>query len=436
MVFKKGKFISYIDEDNGLHMHLRIDPDGNGVLIINASVVVYLNRTAAFYVECFLKEMKPEKVAKKAVRKFKGLTREKAIQDYTRVINNVLSLAYSKVCPISSLGFEKVEPFSMRPSAPYRVDLALTYRCNNKCIHCYSSSPDASKEKGELSTKKWRKIIDKLFDVGVPQITFTGGEPTLRRDLVELISYTQKKGLVSTLVTIGRRLADKEYLRMLVEAGLDGIQITLESADPEVHDSITRVKGSWRETVEGIKNAVKEKVYIDVNMTLMKHNIAGIEKWVKFLHELGVENISANKVIYSGKAIELVEDLEPPVNDVEEALVRIKDLAEDLGMKFTWYGVTRYCELNPLELGLGIKSCSAALITLAVEPDGTVIPCQSYFRPLGNILRDKWEKIWNNPLAITLREAKYAPEKCFKCPLFNTCRGGCPLEYEVKKVVG
>ncbi len=424
---KKTRFLSHIDEKTGLHMHLRLNPDRTGVLVINASKVIYLNKTAAFYVEQMFKGASPEEAAKRARRKFKNVTLEEAEQDYRDVINKILSLAFSKVCPISSLGFHRVDPFNFKPSAPYRVDLALTYDCNNACIHCYSSSPRKTSTK-ELSTKQWTKVIDKLFNVGVPYVSFTGGEPTLRPDLKELIAYAQKKGLVTGLVTNGRRLSNAQYLHKLVEAGLDSIQITLESPDPEVHDKITGVKGSWKETVEGIKNTVKENVYLDVNMTLTKLNIRHVKKWVVFLSELGVENISINKLIYSGKALRLVKDLEPPLNEVKEVLAKVKELAEDYGMKFTWYGVTRYCELNPLELDLGIKTCSAALLTLAIEPDGTVIPCQSYFVPLGNILKDKWDKIWFNELCIKLRNREYAPQKCRKCPHFHVCGGGCPLE--------
>ncbi|MFH0748586.1 MAG: SPASM domain-containing protein [Candidatus Bathyarchaeota archaeon] len=99
-------------------------------------------------------------------------------------------------------------------------------------------------------------------------------------------------------------------------------------------------------------------------------------------------------------------------------------------MDFTWYTPTQYCILNPLQLELGIKSCSACKISMCTEPDGTVIPCQSYFKPLGNILTDGWKKIWTNPLCLELRSRKYAPEKCQDCPQLSTCGAGCPLKLQ------
>jgi radical SAM protein with 4Fe4S-binding SPASM domain len=80
-----------------------------------------------------------------------------------------------------------------------------------------------------------------------------------------------------------------------------------------------------------------------------------------------------------------------------------------------------------MQLELGVKGCTAALYNMCVEPDGAVIPCQSYYQPIGNLLTDPWDSIWNNDLALTLRERKYIPDKCTGCSLIGECGGGCPL---------
>ena len=81
-------------------------------------------------------------------------------------------------------------------------------------------------------------------------------------------------------------------------------------------------------------------------------------------------------------------------------------------------------------MGLGVKSCTAAMINMCVGPAGDVYPCQSYFQSLGNILAVEWDKIWNNPLAVKLRKREYAEPKCKECPQLQVCGGGCPLELE------
>ncbi|MHC1604964.1 MAG: SPASM domain-containing protein [Candidatus Methanofastidiosia archaeon] len=80
------------------------------------------------------------------------------------------------------------------------------------------------------------------------------------------------------------------------------------------------------------------------------------------------------------------------------------------------------------EMGLGLKCCSAARINVTVEPDGTVIPCQSWFEPMGNILKDPWDTIWNSELAKNIRAKTYMPPECAKCAMYENCTAGCPLE--------
>ncbi len=412
-------------EYRGLRLHLRLEKDGSGVLVINASRVLFLNKTATEIVHGFTRGESEDETVRRILRRYK-VDAETARKDYKDTLFTINTFAKtSDVCPVSYLNVEKIEPFQKELSAPYRMDLALTYRCNNKCIHCYAGGP---KQTSELSTEEWFSVIGKLHDLGIPHIVFTGGEPTLREDLAALITQTQKLELVSGLVTNGRKLKDKAYLQSLIDAGLDHIQITVESSDPKVHDKITGAKGSWRETVQGLKNAIATPIYTISNTTLNQFNVNGIEQTIEFLHGLGLKQFACNSLIYSGKAPEVAKDFALEESSLEPVLTRIRDKARQLGMEFTWYTPTQYCELNPLELELGIKSCSACRINMAIEPDGTVIPCQSYFIPLGNILRDEWKKIWQNPTCLKIRARKYAPDKCFECPSLNICGAGCPLK--------
>jgi radical SAM protein with 4Fe4S-binding SPASM domain len=410
----------------GLRLHLRLEKDGSGVLVINASRVVFLNKTAAEIVHGFIRGETEEETVKRILKRYK-INQEIAKKDYREILFAVNSLAKAPdICPVSYLNVEKIEPFQKELSAPYRMDLAITYRCNNKCIHCYAGGP---RQTPELSLREWELVIDKLHVLGIPQVVFTGGEPTLREDLAELIAYTQKKGLVSGLVTNGRKLMSKTYLQSLIDAGLDHVQITVESQDAQVHDQITGAPGSWMETIEGLKTALSLPIYTVTNTTLNKLNVESIEATIDFLHALGVKRFACNSLIYSGKAPSIADSFAIEEATLEPILNRIKEKTSRLGMNFTWYTPTEYCEVNPLTLDLGIKSCSACRINMAIEPDGTVIPCQSYtIAPLGNILKDKWEKIWNHPVCQKVRARKYAPEKCFECPSLNICGGGCPLK--------
>jgi len=416
----------------GMALQLRVEPDGSGLLVINANTVLYLNETAAAHAYFFMQGM-PTGEAVKKIRRIYRVDKEKAREDHERIIYTVSTLAQTEeVCPISFLDVEQAEPFTQELSAPIRMDLALTFRCQNNCLHCYTGGPHKTPE---LTTDQWKEIIDRLHHIGVFLLTFTGGEPTLREDLPELLRYAQEKGIVTGLITNGRRLKDKEYVQRLVDAGLDFVQITLESHNPAIHDLITVTEGSWRDTVEGIKNVVPTPIYITTNTTLNTHNADTFLDTIEFLHELGVEVFGCNSLIYSGSAPSIAGEFALTIDALKELLPKIRDRAREMGMKFMWYTPTQYCQLDPVGLGLGMKSCSAARVNMCVGPDGEVYPCQSYFESVGNILKDSWKKIWNHPLSISLRAREYAPEKCAECPQLTVCGGGCPLELQEKKYI-
>jgi radical SAM protein with 4Fe4S-binding SPASM domain len=306
------------------------------------------------------------------------------------------------------------------------MDLAITYRCNNACAHCYNGRP---RSYPELSTQEWFKILDDLWKIGIPHIVFTGGEPTLRDDLPELIRHAEANGQITGINTNGRKLQDKAYLKTLVDAGLDHVQITFESHIPEIHDQMVCHAGAWQETVAGLKNAVASSLYVMTNTTMLTLNKAAIPDTLEFLGQLGLKTIGLNALIYSGHGATVGTGLSE--NELQPILETAQMITNKYHQRLIWYTPTQYCNFDPVQMGLGVKGCTAALYNMCVEPNGDVIPCQSYYQSLGNMLKEPWDKIWNHELAISLRERLQLPEKCNDCSLLSECGGGCPLAAKV-----
>lgn len=414
------------DDYRGMSVQLRVEPDGKGVLAVNANAVLYMNETATFHAYLFVKGLTMEQAVRTITKLYKVSVKD-ARRDHEHFLFTVNTLAKTeKICPVSYLGVERLEPFSVPATTPVRMDLAVTFRCQNDCMHCYAGSP---KESAELSTSEWMKVINKIKEAGIFIVTFTGGEPTLREDLSKLLRYAQDNGLITGLITNGRKLSDNSYVKSLADAGLDFAQITVESHIPEIHDKMTCSPGSWEQTIQGLKNILSSEIYVSTNTTLTTLNYDRVLETMIFLRNLGVRNFSCNSLIYSGRGVSSSKELALPIEKLKVILVAMEQEAEEIGMTFTWFTPTRYCELNPVNMGLGVKSCSAALLNMCIAPNGDVYPCQSYFKPVGNILRDKWNDIWNNPLCKELRERKYAPSECNDCLDFNVCGSGCPLEH-------
>ena len=424
--------------DEKSRVHLRLDPDGHGTLIVNANRILHLNPTAAL-MAYFVLEGTPETRALRHIRKTYNVSAAQARTDLATIRSQLEELVRPDgACPIHELGLETVMPFSTRPTAPYRLDLALTYRCNNDCAHCYNVqhpalTPDPSPfGRGELSTEDWKGVIDKAWELGIPHIIFTGGEPTLREDLPELIAHAEHNGQITGLNTNARRLSDAHYVEKLVAAGLDHVQITLESSDSEVHDQMVRAKGAFPQTVKGLKNALASPLYVMTNTTMLRTNVHSIPATLDFLAEVGVLTVGLNALIYSGRGSEVGTGL--PESELMPLLEVARRKTEASGQRLIWYTPTQYCNFDPMTLDLGVKGCTAALYNMCVEPDGNVLPCQSYYQPLGNLLSDDWDSIWNHPLAVRLRERQGLPEKCNGCTLLPECGGGCPLQFETKEV--
>lgn len=419
------------DKFAGMSLQLRVEKSGRSVMVINANTVLHLNSSASAFAYFFMQGLSQKDVLSK-IRRIYRVDAQTAKSDYEKLVYTISTLAQTeKIDPVSFLEIEKEEPFSYEYSAPLRMDLALTFKCQNDCVHCYAGGPH---ETAEMNTSQWKQVIDKLSEIGVFIVTFTGGEPTLREDLPELLLYAQNKGMVTGLITNGRKLKEKAFVDSLEKAGLDFAQITLESYEALVHEKMTNEKGSWKETVEGIKNAVKSQIYVSTNTTLSKVNVDEFLKTVDYIKELGVDAFGCNSIIYSGKANEL-DQFALTTDDLNNILPQIRDKAQLLGLKFLWYTPTQYCNFDPVKLGLGVKSCTAALINACIGPNGDVYPCQSYFESLGNILVDEWKKIWSHPLAESIRKRAYAEPKCKDCPQLQVCGGGCPLELQNKRQV-
>lgn len=433
---------------NGHRFHLRLtDPTKENFLWIDGrSPPLVLDQVAAEFVGLMIDAMwahqqeekdETEKVREQVVETMyeqygapfafgaRRVTRKRIQSDLDRIFGTIMAVAKGS-CPVEE-GIEIQEIRQDQWAAPARMDLALTYRCNLDCTHCYTGGP---KEMEELSTKEWLSVYEILWWSGIPQIVFTGGEPTLREDLVDLVSEADE--YVTGLVTNGTKL--EEMAEALNSASLDYVQVTLESHDPEIHN---RMVGSSKEdalgrTSKGIRKALDLGMEVVTNTTLTRDNADSFTELLRFGKELGLKDMACNSLICSGRGRAAKRKEGLPAEALRDLLRGALETAKEVGINLQWYTPTCYHRLNPLELGFGPKSCSAAAHNMTVQPDGTVLPCQSWPESVGSILQDPWPEIWNHPTCRKLREHGFAKEieACAECGELHVCGGGCPLDDE------
>jgi radical SAM protein with 4Fe4S-binding SPASM domain len=417
-------------------IHLRIEADGVGVLFVDVTEVIHLNRTAAEMTKLALDNVSHEQAEAALLHRYRNvdktqLTRELA-SIYTMVERFRDNNGGCPTCAITPMvDFKPV--FSTPVNAPFKVDVALTYACNNACPHCYNEPERFTMH--SLSLDDWLHIFDTLAEIGIPHVILTGGEPTLHPDLPAIIRHADSLGLIVGMNSNGRKLADRSIPQTLAEAGLNHVQITLESCYADVHNMMVAAK-AFDETVHGIQNAVASGIHTITNTTLTRRNQDHAVEIVEFLYDLGLRTFAMNGMIYAGGGTD--DPAAIPSEEMAALLVAVRDRAEELGMRFLWYTVTDYCRFSPLDIDLAPKRCNAAEYSICIEPNGDVLPCQSYYVAAGNILNDPWDAIWNSDLFLSFRnrdhnpEVAGLPEECRDCPDMEMCGGGCRLERETR----
>lgn len=345
-------------------LHLRLEPDGKGILIINASTVLHLNETAAEYAYYLVHGSSEETVVNRMASRYSKIKKVEILKDFTDLRDRILTLISTPdLEPEMYLDFERLDPHATELSAPLRLDCALTYQTQGS----RKDVTPVKRVKRELTTEEWKAILDKADAAGIPHILFTGGEPTLRPDLPELIAYTEKLELVCGLLTDGLRLADPKYLHSLLQAGLDHIMLVLA---PDTDQS-------W----EALKDALVEDIHVTVHVTLTP---SVVKKYIVIFERLagmGVKSVSLS------------------TSDPKYApqLKEARDLLAMKGLALVWDMPVPYSDNHPVALDTESESIpGAGKVWLYLEPDGDVLPAQGIKTVIGNLLEQPWQEIWKN----------------------------------------
>lgn len=446
------KLRKYIKEIDGIS-HITLDPKGPGVVrihlippkrikpniawivLLNGSYILPIGFSWAILLREFINEATKDsnvindvgiediinKVSGKIVEVFGKNTKEDmVVRDMKEIISTFIAIC--KGDTVGGIAFMRLKDYARYMSSPHRMDLMISsmkkdgsFNCNQRCIHCYAGSQTEANTK-ELSTDEWIRIIEKLKEARIPQITFTGGEPTLRDDLAQLVKKSE--WFITRLNTNGVLLNDS-LCKELYEASLDSVQITLYSSDEAIHNILVGTS-HFKDTIEGIKNAIKNKLNVSINTPLCTLN-RDYAKLVKYCHEeLGISYFTCSGLIISGNAVKSrSRETRLASNELLDELIKALAYAREneCDIQFTSPGWIDEKILR--SLNINIPSCGAALSNMAIAPNGDCVPCQSWLsdEPLGNILELDWKKIWNNKKTKKIRHNSCNVD--YKCPLMT-----------------
>lgn len=397
-------------------------PDAPFLLLLNGARLVPLNLSWAIMLANLMDQLQAyegqdlaedqwESLLTAAVeethRTYPRTKRQTLASDLHLMLTSLVAIAQGRE-PEAEVGLLSLSDYAPEMTAPHRMDLMVSamekdgaWHCNQKCLHCYAAGQPMG-ETPELSTEQWKTALTLLRKANIPQVTFTGGEPTLRSDLVELVHAAA--WFVTRLNTNGRLLTPA-LCQKLYDASLDSVQVTLYSHDKDIHNALVGADG-FDDTVAGIRAAVAAGLSVSVNTPLCSLNTA-YDETLRFVHGLGVRYVTCSGLIPSGGAVgdesRATALTERQLTDVLTKAVAVTEELE-MELDFTSPGWLKEETLRALGLTL-VPSCGACLSNMAIAPDGGVIPCQSWLssQPLGNILADDWDKIWQSERCAAIR---------------------------------
>ena len=362
---------------------MRVEENGVGLLIVNASTVLHLNEIATEYAYYIVNGISNDEVVDKISKRYQNVNKSKTLEDFTTFKTNIEGLITQEdLDPVQFMGFDRVEAGAGNLSAPFRLDCALTY-ATSKNVN--DPRIPMNRVSQNLDTDSWKKIIQSAYEQGIPHLLFTGGEPTERDDLIELLQLAEDLGMVTGLLTDGKKLADSSYLNQVLTAGLDHTMIILQPDDEESWESLSTF-AYWKE-------ALDEDLYISVHLTITEDNKNKIGDLIERIANSGVHALSLSAT--TKKLVDVMREAE------DMAFYQGIELVSDMPVPFS--------SLNPVSLdsngdysylekefsdGDVEDSVSEGKLSLYIEPDGDVTPSQSNETVLGNMLSDSWKTIW------------------------------------------
>jgi hypothetical protein len=339
-------------------LHLRIEPSGEGVLIINASTILHLNQTGTEFAYYLMQGKSEEEIIKLASKRFNA-DRDTITNDLT-ALHQVLKdiIRQPDQTPEANYGLETSTELK-DISAPYKLHCCLTLRTEK-------SREDASLLlEGELDADAWKTIIRKAYHAGIPHLVFYGGEPTVREDLIELLLYCEELGLVTGLVSSCRRMQSPEYLNAILTSGLDHIMVPIDPTDDTQDEVVDKILSDDLYTCIGLVISTETDfrslidAYIDIGANAFSVLPADEAAFPNYLD-------ASEYVEHSGRT--LVTDLPFPVEMQQQIAFRDQIL------------------MNKPE---------AEFIQLVVSPNGELNSPAPYKTSLGNIFTENWEVLWN-----------------------------------------
>lgn len=311
----------------------------------------------------------------------------------------------------------------------WNLAYSVTNMCNLQCVHCYASSGKAYKNELDIRQIETR-IIKPAADLGTKYVTFTGGEPFMRKDFLKIIEITRAHGIEVSIATNGVMLDDRT-IAVLHDYHVARVQISIEGSTARLNDKIRGFGVFEKLTKQVIPQLLNANLFVAISFTPTSKNIFDIKGMADMCAKLGVPSLSIRRFSNTGRAVE---------NTLSMAIDQGKIIANTIfNLKKEYAGVVNISSGDPTVMlsnpnidnyvnGNYLSGCTAGITSLAIDSVGNIKPCTKANLFLGNVITDNLSLVWNtNEILLKLRDRKNLIGKCGGCKYKMLC-GGCRVE--------
>src|SRR3990172_3889654 len=383
--------------------HLRVEPDGSGMLLANATAAARLSPSGVVIAKRLLEGKDDDAIVRELSARFRGVPRPLMRRDVDVVKAIVEDLAApGDNYPIINLEDAAVSPREVRLMAPLQADVSLA------------------------EPERLVPIVDRLWQAGIPHVTFFAPENPDRAHLVRAVERAEDTGMIAGVRGRGTDLLQGTLIKDLAMAGVDHVTVLYASAEGAIHDALCG-EGDHAAAMQVIAAAHENEVCPVAEVALVTTTIGALDETLRALADMNVTNASFF-------AIAAPDGTEPSgalsASGMPETAALVEHAADATQVRYIWQPPVMR---NPAEtLGAQVRAgprCSGD-VSIRVEPDGSVIPPRGPYQSAGNLLTDSWEAIWNHPAFQRYRGRVEAPTRCDVCPGLAICAADCPREPE------
>lgn len=318
-------------------------------------------------------------------------------------------------------------------SAPLVVQVEVSSRCTNRCLHCYNfwRRSDEPLAVTDLSVFQMERVIQQLIEHGVFHVVFTGGEPLLNKQVLfrglELAaSCGVTTGINSSVVTLTK--CDAERFK---EFSVTSVLTSLMGPTATIHDGIAQQPKAFMKTLRGIRILQDTGVTVHVNMVVSQKNKAYVAETARFVKSLGVRHFSSTRAGCPGNCPDF-SDLALNITEFREYLNTLCTVGEEAHISVGVLESYPLCGMGDMKKYKSFtgRRCLAGVTTVTVASDGTIRPCSHLDISYGNILKENLDEIWGR--MVEWRDGSLLPEICRSCKALSWCGGGCRMEAKMR----